>query len=207
MGRLLRILIPLVVCLTTAVGCSSSDSLDPLAPLSPGATILAFGDSLTEGYGAPSGNAYADYLSSMTGHPVFNAGVSGEISENGLDRFVEVLDEANPELIILCHGGNDILRNLPMADLSANLRGMIAEAQSRGIQIVLLGVPEKGLILSAAPVYAEIASATGVPYMAGLVPEVLSDDDLKSDLVHPNAKGYRVMAEGIYAALNDAGAF
>jgi len=207
MVRRFRTLLLLAFGLFIAAGCSNSPSLDPLEPLTPDGLILAFGDSLTEGYGAPSGNAYPDYLSSMTGHPVYNAGISGEISKDGLARFVDVLDDTNPELVILCHGGNDILRNLSMTDLANNLRDMIEEAESRGIQVVLLGVPEKGLILSAAPVYSDIATSTGVAFIPELLSDVLGDDDLKSDLIHPNAKGYRFIAESLYIALNNAGVF
>ena len=175
------------------------DDQPPLPRLAGDAVILAFGDSLTEGYGVKTDESYPARLASISGRKVINAGISGEISAQGLRRLPKLLEKHNPDLVILCHGGNDFLRKLSMTD-------MIRMAKAQGAEVVLLGVPKPGLFLSAYEVYEKIAADTGVVFIEDLIPEVLGDKDLKSDTVHPNAEGYLVMAKTIYTELQDRGA-
>jgi len=177
-----------------------------LPALDEGAVILAFGDSLTRGTGAGAGEDYPAVLSSLSGRRVINAGVPGEISRDGLRRLPGLLDRHEPALLILCHGGNDLLQRRDRKETAANLERMVRMATERGIAVVLLGVPEPGLLLSDADYYAEVASATGAVYVKGVIAKVLGDASLKSDPVHPNGDGYRRMAEAVYAALREAGA-
>lgn len=191
-----------VLCLLIAA-CGN----DPSLPRLPGdAVILAFGNSLTRGHGADESESYPAILEELTGRTVINAGISGEVSARGLKRLPGLLDRHRPDLLILCHGGNDILRKMDLDTMAANVRNMIDLADSRGIPVILLGVPEPGLFLSAAEVYDELAKQTGVLYIRDLVPDILGDKSLKSDQIHPNSDGYRAMAESIYAVLEDAGA-
>ena len=115
-----------------------------------------------------------------------------------------VLNEYQPDLLILCHGGNDILRKKDTARMAMNIKAMIELAKGKNIPVILLAVPEFGLFLSPAEVYNEIAESTGVYFIEDLVPDILSDNSMKSDSVHPNNKGYRVMAETIYHVLKKA---
>ena len=124
---------------------SCSDSNKPHNTLANDATILAFGDSLTYGTGANTGEDYPSLLASYLNLNVINAGIPGEISKQGLKRLPQLLDKHKPDLLILIHGGNDILRKLPRSELKSNLLSMFAEAESRNIPAVALGVPEPGL--------------------------------------------------------------
>ena len=81
-------------------------------PLAAGETILAFGDSLTEGRGVNPAQSYPSVLASLSGHPVINGGVSGELSRAGRARLPGLLAEHRPALVILLEGGNDILLSL-----------------------------------------------------------------------------------------------
>ncbi|NNM14640.1 MAG: arylesterase, partial [Gammaproteobacteria bacterium] len=83
----------------------------PLSPLSQNATIVAFGDSLTQGVGTTRDKSYPAVLAEISGRNVINAGISGETTTEGLGRFASVLEQNAPELVILIEGGNDILRN------------------------------------------------------------------------------------------------
>jgi acyl-CoA thioesterase-1 len=178
-----------------------------LMPLGRDAVILAFGDSLTYGTGTTADNSYPAVLERLSGHTVINAGIPGEQSPTGLDRLARELDESSPELLILCHGGNDMLRKQSMAAMQANLERMIGLAHERGIQVVLLGVPRPALFgLESAEPYNAIAKKLRLPFEASIIPEVLSQPGLKSDQVHPNAVGYRMMAEAVYQLLQQAGA-
>ena len=87
--------------------------------ISQGAVILAFGDSLTYGSGAPKNTDYPSVLSALSQHKVINAGIPGEISRTGLRRLPALLDQHQPELLILIHGGNDLLRRIPEQQIAS----------------------------------------------------------------------------------------
>ncbi len=193
-----------LLALAGIAACSSS--APPLTPLPGDAVVLAFGDSLTHGTGAPRDQSYPTVLEGLIGRRVVNAGVPGEISSRGLARLPSVLAEHAPGLVILCHGGNDFLRRQDSSQLAHNLEQMIRLIRESGAQVVLLGVPEPKLILSASPVYATVAERTGILLMEETLPDILQDRDLKSDTVHPNAAGYRRLATAIYEQLRDSGA-
>ena len=193
----------LLLALLLASGCSKPDKLPPLAP---DAVLLAFGDSLTFGTGANEGESYPAQLEKLAGRRVARDGVPGEVSESGLARLPAALDEHRPRLLLLCHGGNDFLQRLPKAKAAENLRAMIRLAKSRGIDVLLIGTPEPGLTLSAAAFYGEIAKEFHIPYEGEVLGKILRDVSLKSDQVHPNAQGYRLMAERVHELLKKAGA-
>ena len=184
-----------------------SDKTPPLNKLSSDAVVVAFGDSLTYGTGAKDQEAYPAQLSGLIQREVINEGRPGELSAEGLKRLPAVLDEHQPELLILCHGGNDLLRKKNTQSIVSNLKAMIAEAKQRGIQVVLIGVPEPALfLLESAPFYSKIAAGENIPFEEKILPEIESDNALKSDTIHPNAAGYRKFAEAIAKLLSAAGA-
>ena len=182
------------------------ESVPALPRLAPHDVVLAFGDSLTYGTGAERQESYPAVLSQIIDRQVINAGQPSELSEAGLKRLSGLLDHHQPALLILCHGGNDLLRRKPSAHAEENLRQMVFMARSRGIPVVLIGVPSPGLWLSAADFYEKIATDMGIPYQGEVLPEILGENGLKSDMVHPNSDGYRIMAESIAALLRKAGA-
>ena len=193
----------LAVAFMLAAGCGKQAKL---APLPADAVLLAFGDSLTFGTGASESESYPAQLAQLSGRRVVREGVPGEVSAAGLKRLAGALDEHQPRLLLLCHGGNDFLRRLPVADAAANVRAMIRLAQSRGIEVVLIGTPEPGLTLSPAAFYAEIATEMRIPYEGEVLGKILRDGALKADQVHPNAAGYRLMAQRVYDLLKKSGA-
>ncbi|MEE4280229.1 MAG: arylesterase [Halieaceae bacterium] len=177
-----------------------------LTPLNPGATILAFGDSLTYGTGAPQDDAYPQVLARLTGLRVINAGVPGEVSAEGAERLANLLVEHAPALVVLVHGGNDTLRNLPKTATRANLRSMIEASRRAGAEVVMLGVPGRNFSLSTPAYYGEIAAETDVPIDEDALPALMRDRSMKSDAVHFNASGYAAMADAVASLLRDAGA-
>lgn len=170
------------------------------------ATILAFGDSLTYGTGAKRTESYPASLAEITGRTVINAGVPGELSANGLKRLPEALAKHHPQLLILCHGGNDFLRRLGAEETAANIRAMIALARAQGIEVVLIGVPQLGLFIDTDPLYAQLAKELELPFAEDIISDILTDRKLKSDTIHPNAAGYRKIAETLAALLEKSGA-
>jgi len=182
-------------------GC---DSGSKIAPLGQDAVVLTFGDSLTYGTGAPAGQSYPDVLANLLGKPVINAGVPGEVSSAGLKRLPIMLDKYNPTLVVLCHGGNDFLRRLDREGTISNLKAMVELIRAHGADVVLIGVPKLGFGLDVPKFYAAIAEEQDIPYEGGILLDLLDNNSMKSDSIHPNATGYRLMAEAIYEAINKA---
>jgi lysophospholipase L1-like esterase len=183
---------------------AACDKPPKIAPLPTNAVVLAFGDSLTHGTGAPAGQAYPDVLAGRLGRTMINAGVPGEVSAAGLLRLPEVLDEYRPNLVILCHGGNDFLQRLDRSQTAANLAAMIEQILATGADVILVGVPEFGIVLKPPKFYQETAERFGIPYEAEIISDLLGDRDYKSDAIHPNAAGYRRMAEALHALIKKA---
>lgn len=174
--------------------------------LSEDAVILAFGDSLTHGNGAGQNQSYPAMLQQLSGRKVVNAGIPGEVTAQGRDRLSDVLDEHSPDLLILCHGGNDMLRKKNGKAMQENLRAMIREAKGQNIPVVLISVPRPTIFLSSADSYGEIAKELGIPVENEVLADILSDNALKSDQIHPNAEGYKIMAEAVHRLLQKTGA-
>jgi len=193
----------LIVLVLLAAACSGGPKLPRLAP---DAVVLAFGDSLTFGTGANPHESYPARLEALIGRKVVVSGVPGEASAAGLSRLSSALEETKPQLLILCHGGNDLLRKLDDGQAANNLRAMVRLAKAQGAQVVLIGVPKPGLLPSPAGFYEDIAREFKLPYEGAALRKILTDNALKSDLVHPNAAGYARLAEAVAALLKKAGA-
>lgn len=185
------------------VACEPAPRLSPLAA---DAVILAFGDSLTYGTGASPEHSYPAQLTELSQRRVVNAGLPGEISAAGLRRLPQLLQQYRPQLLLLCHGGNDILRHLPEADTVRHLQAMIDLARAANVEVVLIGVPEFGLFPSSAEFYADLAARNRIPGDTEVLADILTQASLKSDHIHPNAAGYRRLAEAILILLTSTGA-
>ncbi|HYY61548.1 MAG TPA: arylesterase [Burkholderiales bacterium] len=170
------------------------------------AVVLAFGDSLTYGTGAAEAESYPAQLESLIGRRVVRAGVPGEVTAQALERLPAALDEHAPRLLVLCIGGNDFLRRLGKAQAERNVRAMIELARRRGVDVLLIGTPEPGLFPSPPGFYGAVAKELHVPYEGDVITQVLKDERLRSDPIHPNAAGYRIIAERVAAALKKSGA-
>ncbi len=188
---------------TMLLACSKPQQL-PLLPSD--ATILAFGDSLTFGTGAGETESYPAVLAQLTGRKVVNAGVPGEVSASGAQRLPELLERERPALLILCHGGNDLLARQDQRLIADNLRSMIRAARERGVSVLLVAVPSPGLTHKPPRLYQELAEEFSLPLERTALPRIMGKSALKSDYIHPNAAGYRLLAEAIAALLKKSGA-
>lgn len=198
---LLTLLIPLLVTLVFA--CTDHPKIQLLAT---DATIVAYGDSLTYGQGVNPEQSYPSELQRLTGLTVINSGVPGELSEKGLARLEDVLTQENPQLIILCHGGNDLLRKMDQQQTYHNIAAMVELARERNIDVILLGVPQpKIMFMESVPFYEKIAKEFNLPIDSKIIPTVVGDNSLKSDMIHPNKEGYRLIAEAVYQLIKRSG--
>lgn len=201
---LLNALLPIAM-LALLTGCGRQPP--QLAPLAPDAVIVAFGDSLTYGTGAGRQHSYPAVLAGLTGRKVINAGVPGELSGAGAERLPAVLARYRPDLLVLCHGGNDLLRRRSQDTLAANLAAMLNTARRHKVPVIVLGVPQPALFgLHAAPLYERLAERFHVPYDGRILAKLESHGQWKSDRVHPNARGYRLLADAVYRLLQRSGA-
>ncbi len=189
----------IVICITA---CSDEAKLQTL---NADATILAFGDSLTYGTGTSRDNAYPAVLAKLINRKVINAGIPGEISKKGLSRLPTLIKQHQPDLIIICHGANDILRKLNIDLTKINLQKMIDLARQNNSQVILIGVPEFSLFLKTSPIYQELAEKNQLPITNDILAEILANNAFKSDHIHPNAKGYQLLATDISLLLKQSG--
>ena len=166
-----------------------------------GANIIAFGDSLTAGYGAKSGEDYPSRLAALTGTAVINAGVSGDTTESAAARLDQDVLSRDPRIVIVGLGGNDYLRQIPIATTEANLRAMIGSIQRSGAMVVLLGFNFPSLTASYEKMYERVAKDEGCLVIRDVLDGIESDPSLKSDEIHPNARGYQLMAERVAGPL------
>nr|WP_040558908.1 GDSL-type esterase/lipase family protein [Kingella oralis] len=174
-----------------------------------GDAILAVGDSLTAGFGAPKGADYPAQLAQILGHKVINGGVSGDTSAQALARLPDLLVQ-KPKLVVVSIGGNDFLQRQPESGTRENIRKMVADIRATGVPAVLVAIPHftTGALLgmvSEHPLYAELADELDVPLLKGAWADILGDKDLKSDAVHANAAGYRLFAEQLAGFLRKLG--
>ncbi len=199
-GVVLIFVLTLVACEKNAGG---------LEFLRPNDVVVAFGDSLTSGVGAKPELSYPAHLHRYIGRKVVNAGVPGETSAEGLNRLPGVLEQYKPDLLIICHGGNDILRHLDREKLKINIGQMCKIAQNRGIGVVLIAVPAPGpgLKLNDLPLYTEIGKELNIPVLSGTLAELIPDNRYHNadDPVHLNGLGYKKLADSVAAMLAKIG--
>ena len=126
--------------------------------------------------------------------PVINAGRRGDTAADGLARLDREALERNPRLVIVLFGGNDFLRQIPLSETKKNLVEMVQRIHERGAMAAVAGL-RLGLFADEyGPMFREIAEQNGALYIPEVLKGILNDPSLKSDGVHPNGAGYRLMA-------------
>jgi acyl-CoA thioesterase I len=158
-----------------------------------GRNVIAFGDSLTAGYGAGEGEDYPSRLAAISGIPVINAGISGDTTATALERIDDVLAQ-DPRIVIVGLGGNDFLNGVDIAVTETNLREIVRKLHDARAMVILLGFKFPSLNANYEKMYARVADEERCLLVAGVLAGILRDPALKSDAIHPNAKGYELMA-------------
>lgn len=172
--------------------------------------ILAFGDSLYAGYGLKAGESLPAKVEQQmraqgVNAKVVNAGVSGDTTLAGRSRLNFALDNLprKPDLVLLGLGGNDVLRQIPVAETRANMTAMLDELKRRDIPVVLTGMrapPNLGLDYARPfdAIYTDLARQYGASLDPFVLAGVIGDRQLMlPDGIHPNARGIDVMAKRI----------
>ena len=162
-----------------------------------GTNIIAFGDSLTAGLGAQPGEDFPSRLSKLIETPVINAGVSGDTTDMALERIDRDVLSHDPRIVIVGLGGNDFLRSVDIATTERNLRSIVRRIHGAGAMVVLLGFRFPSLNLDYEKMYTRVADDEGCLLIGRMLRGIITDPSLKSDEVHPNARGYEIMAERV----------
>lgn len=170
----------------------------------PPPVVVAFGDSLIEGYGATTKGGFVSLVSSVVGLPIRNFGKSGDTTESAERRVAEVLNE-KPNIVIVLLGGNDALKRVPIETSRANLDNVLASFKRSGAQIVLLGVVGGLPFKDPYPaMYEELAERYDAVYVSNVLSGLIGRQEFMSDPIHPNEAGYARIAERVLPALEEA---
>ena len=204
--RIPSLLLPLLLLLAACTGQPTpAPAPTATATAAPTLKILAVGDSLTEGFGVPSADAYPAQLERAlvaAGHAVtvVNAGVSGETS-SGTRQRIDWLLQQQPDIVILAIGGNDGLRGIDPALTEQNIEEIVRRSQASGAVVVLPGMEMVRNLGSEytdqfRAIYPAVAARTGAILMPFFLEGVAADPVLNQpDFIHPTAEGYAVVVE------------
>ncbi|MBI3003117.1 MAG: arylesterase [candidate division NC10 bacterium] len=168
---------------------------------SPGTTLVCFGDSLTQGVGAGPGEDFPSLLAAALPVPVVNAGVAGETAADGLRRLERDVLSRDPRVVVVFFGGNDVLRRIPPEETRRNLEEMVERIHGAGAMVVLVGLKAGFFGDETGPLYEAVARDRGVVYIPDALAGILSNPRLKGDAIHPNAAGYRRLADRLLTHL------
>ena len=160
--------------------------------------IIAFGDSLVFGVGSEHHGGFVPILSKKLNISIDNFGVSGDTTSDGLLRLEADVLARNPGIVLVLLGGNDYIKRYPKEETFDNLRIIINKIQDTGAVTVVLGV-KGGLLLDKYDTsYKKLARDTGSVYVENVLSGLMGDSEYMYDSIHPNTKGYELIADKIY---------
>jgi len=166
-----------------------------------GENIICFGDSLTYGTGAVPNKSYPAQLADIIGQPVINAGRPGDTTARALQRLErDVLSKA-PRIVMITLGGNDMKNGVDKKTAFKNLREIVEAIQAREALVVVGGVKVPFWDRGYEDEYEKLAEETGALLIPNVFKGLMGHDDLMHDAIHPNAAGYKIMAERFHAAI------
>lgn len=168
-----------------------------------GGTIVALGDSLTEGVGASTPeNGYVGVLERRLGVTIVNRGISGNTTADALSRIDTEIIPLHPNIVIVLLGGNDYLKKIPQQETFTNLSQIIKKLQSDGAVVLVLGVRGGLLHDKFNDDFKTLAKETGSLYVSNVLDGIFGSSKLMSDEVHPNDAGYMKIADKIAPTLD-----
>lgn len=168
-----------------------------------GATIIAFGDSLVSGVGSTPGHDFVSVLSRRMGLPILNAGRSGDTTGAALARLDDDVLGRNPRIVIVLVGGNDFLRRIPRDDTFRNLDAIVSRIRDRGAAVVLVGVSAGLFTDEYGAQYDALARRSSAAFVPDILDGILGRADRTSDAIHPNDRGYAIIANRIEPVLRE----
>ena len=164
--------------------------------------IVVLGDSLSVGLGAESNHGYIGVLQKRLNLEIINKGVSGDTSKMGLERLQKDVLDLKPALVIVALGGNDFMQKVPLNETFANLDQIVSRIQAQRTPVLLVGVKSGLFGNEASGHYKQLANQRHTGLVVNAMGNILASPDLKSDAIHPNDKGYEVMADNVEPELH-----
>jgi len=166
-----------------------------------GDLVVFFGDSITQGYGVRPEESFPALVGQTLGIPIVNAGVPGDTMGSGLARMERDVLSRRPRLAVVEFGGNDFLRRLPVEETLRNLETIVNTLIREGMMVMILEVtigPEGDAYLKG---YRAVAERHGAVLVPDIMRGILSNPNLKADMIHPNPKGHRLIADRVIEVL------
>ena len=193
-------IILVLFCLTCALlaGCAKQEIANVN---SKGKNIICFGDSLTFGYGAEEGGDYPAALSKMIGWAVLNKGVSAETSFDALKRIKEDVLDNDPYLVIVEFSGNDFIKKIPIGDTMKNIQKIVEAIQSNGAMVALVDVSSILIMNEYSFKLRRLSRKYKTIFVGRVLTDIFDRPALKSDFIHPNEAGYKLIAQRVYKAI------
>jgi len=168
---------------------------------SQGTNIICFGDSITFGYGAGQGEDYPTALAKLVSAPVLNKGIDGDTTSEALKRLKSDVLDREPLVVIIEFSGNDFLRKIPKETTIDNIREMTRRIQSWGAMVAIADISAGMFLKEYRGLLSKVANEERAIFIPSILGGIITNPSMKSDFLHPNARGYKLIAERIHRAL------
>ncbi len=169
---------------------------------STGKTIICFGDSITFGYGVTKQESYPVALAEMVNIPVVNEGIDGDTSTEALQRLEADVLSRDPLMVIVELGGNDFLRKIPELNTLQNISEMVDRIHAKGAMVAIVDISAGMLMKNYRNAFKDLARQKGAIFIPNILSGIITNPRLKSDFLHPNQAGYKIVAMRIYRAIS-----
>jgi acyl-CoA thioesterase-1 len=170
---------------------------------STGKNIICFGNSITAGYGLNKEEAYPYLLEKMLNFPVINAGLDGDTTAEALKRLSSDVLEKEPYLVIIELGGNDFLNRVPLGVTLNNMEKIIQQIQDKGAMVALCDISIGPIMADYHQGYKNLSKKYKTIFIPHLLSGILTQPELKTDYIHPNAQGQKLIFQRIYQAIRN----
>ena len=166
-----------------------------------GENIVCFGDSITFGTGASPDKSYPAQLAEITGKPVINSGIPGDTTATALQRLERDVLSQSPRIVLITLGGNDLMHGVDRKVAFKNLKEIVETIQADNTLVVIGGIRlflwDRGYEKE----YQKLAAETGALLIPDILEGLIGNEEFMSDTIHPNARGYKIMAQKFYTII------
>lgn len=198
--KIAKLKFTLVILLAVLCGCAKPEIRNLN---SKGMNIICFGDSITFGYGVDPADSYPSVLGPMVKFPVINAGVDGNTTFDALERLETDVLEKDPRLVIVEFCGNDFLSCVPLRNTVENLSIIIDRIQAKGAMVALVDISSGVLLRQYRQALKKLAAQKKAIFIPVVMDKILTNSSMKSDFFHPNARGYKLIAERVLRGISE----